>query len=915
MGPLWRLAIRNWLAKPLRTTGAILAIALGTGSVVWVTSSYEAVRQAVFEWAGDYVGAAHITVSALGGRYDFVPETFAKQLAQMPDVAAVTTTMSVRTEVLSWPKRVSGSIEVPLRKPEGLPEIDLIGIDAEHESAFRDHGSKIVAGRMFGSEDGFACVLEARVAEEWGLDLGDELLIWTDASVEPWKLNIVGLVDRRRIGALQAGMALMRLSAVQRMRVAFGQVSSIDVMMKDASPDGLARGASQIRMAARRIPGARVRTAEARMNQIEFAQSQQRLVLVILSCVSMLTALFIILSTLSMGMIERVRQLGLLRCVGVTRGQLARMTLIEVAPIGAIGIALGVPIGLALTLMTHYLAPDYVGRFTVSGSGVLLAVVAGVVTTLVAAALPAIAALRVAPLEATRPSARPTRFLPVLAVGVVGLGLLAMQQFLIVGELQRDRWFLTSASMAVVSLYFAFALFTPLLVRIAAASAVYVAAATLKTPARLLMDQVGHAVWRSAGICCGLMVGLSLIIGIVVVNDSVRAGWKFPTQFPEGYLWSFEGLPPESEQRIASLPGVRELMAANALSVGVEERHILNKVQMSMTWFLAVNPDTFMNMTRLEFLEGSAEEAIPKLRSGGYVIIAEDFARSRKKTVGDRVRIWLTETRPAEFTVAAVVESPALDIAATYFELQTQYAVAASGSVLGTLADLKRMTGGVDERRLFLLNFNRPTEPPPADWTPKSWMLAANGIEPGATLSDEQRATLWRQQYERDTLNKACELVRLPSSHAGSVSSLKREIDRQLTRTTSLLAIAPAMALVIAALGVANLMGANVASRSRQLAILRAVGATRWLVLRLVIGEALVLGIVGSGLGVLLGMRLAGDIAVLLDRMYGFVIDITLPWGYLGMAIGLTVGLCLIAGVTPARRAARTNIVDALHVA
>ena len=53
------------------------------------------------------------------------------------------------------------------------------------------------------------------------------------------------------------------------------------------------------------------------------AQDQQQVVLVLLSCMALLTALFIILSTLSMGMIERISQLGLLRCVGMTRIQLA----------------------------------------------------------------------------------------------------------------------------------------------------------------------------------------------------------------------------------------------------------------------------------------------------------------------------------------------------------------------------------------------------------------------------------------------------------------------------------------------------------------------------------------------------------------------------------------------------------------
>ena len=72
---------------------------------------------------------------------------------------------------------------------------------------------------------------------------------------------------------------------------------------------------------------ANVRSAEARMGQVEFAQSQQDVVLGLLSCVAMLTALFIILSTLSMGMLERITQLGLLRCIGTTESMVTERTI------------------------------------------------------------------------------------------------------------------------------------------------------------------------------------------------------------------------------------------------------------------------------------------------------------------------------------------------------------------------------------------------------------------------------------------------------------------------------------------------------------------------------------------------------------------------------------------------------------
>ena len=82
----------------------------------------------------------------------------------------------------------------------------------------------------------------------------------------------------------------------------------------------------------------------------------------------------------------------------------------------------------------------------------------------------------------------------------------------------------------------------------------------------------------------------------------------------------------------------------------------------------------------------------------------------------------------------------------------------------------------------------------------------------------------------------------------------------------------------------------------------------------MVIGEAIVLGTLGSALGLALGVHLAINITELVNRMWGFRVDLELPWGLLVAAIFLTVGLCIVAGIFPARHASRTNIVDALHV-
>jgi len=145
------------------------------------------------------------------------------------------------------------------------------------------------------------------------------------------------------------------------------------------------------------------------------------------------------------------------------------------------------------------------------------------------------------------------------------------------------------------------------------------------------------------------------------------------------------------------------------------------------------------------------------------------------------------------------------------------------------------------------------------------------------------------------------------------VRALKLAIDRDLRRATLLFTTIPLVALLVAALGVGNLMTANVASRTREIAMLRAVGSTKWQIVRLVIGEALVLGVLGSALGLALGLHAAYGMNSMTLAIWGYKPNWTIPWDLVLPGVAFTVGVCLIAGIIPARRAARNNIIDALQ--
>lgn len=882
-----QLATRNWRARPVRTVGALMAIALGTAAVVWVTCCYESVRRTMMSWAGNYIGAKTIYVESALGKYDQLPERLIGAIDGMPDIAGIAPRLVLRLRAIGV-KGAATSAPEAIAWNETTPEMDFHGIDLSMESKVRAY--TITEGRMISAQDDLHCVLDESFARENGLHVGDRIRMWTTVQNQPYELEIVGLLERRKIARFQKGMALLRLETLQQLAVKQGLVTSLDVILHDTTPLGIERARAKIRPIVRRFSSnANVTTAESRIKQIDKAQSQLQLILTLLSCVAMLTALFIILSTLSMGMIERISQLGLMRCVGVTGAQLAWLMFAEVVPLGIIGVASGVPLGLLMTLVTVWSVPEYLGEFAVSWTGMGLAVGAGLATTLVAATAPALASLTVSPLEASRPRARAPRAWLLAATGALAAGALGLQ-FVFMGRVQRDPLFLTNATTAIVALYLGYAMLGPVVVRVLSYPIVAAVARLSGVRTKLLQDQVGHAVWRSAGICCGIMVGLSLIVGLVVFNQSVRAGWQFPKNFPEAYIWSFNQMTADADEIVGTIGGIKEYTTANAINVIVEERKaFMEKVFLSVTWFLGCDPDSFFDMMKLEFIEGDKETAKSLLKQGEHVIVAKDFAVTREKKLGDTVKVWIgNQSQPRVFRIAGIIDSPALDIAATYFQAQSEMHVAAVGSVIGTNADLKKFYN-IAGTKLVLINFRERAGD-------------GAGRESGSTAVREE-----------EILRDVKAALGAPQAFSGTVRELKEEIDREMKRMTTLLTAVPIVALIVAALGVGNLMTANVHSRSKQLAIMRAVGATRGLIARIVLGEALVLGLIGGALGWALGMHLARNTAEMTQRMWGLDVPYSVPWGYVLGAVGLTIGLAALAGMLPARYASRTDVVQALR--
>lgn len=385
--------------------------------------------------------------------------------------------------------------------------------------------------------------------------------------------------------------------------------------------------------------------------------------------------------------------------------------------------------------------------------------------------------------------------------------------------------------------------------------------------------------------------------------------------------------------------------------------------------FVAADPGEIMTMVKVAFVEGTYDDAVKKLARGGYVMLPVQTARNKNLHVGDKVQVAIGR-RSSEFEVAGIVQSPAMDIAVTAFQATSYMQIAAASAVLGTQQDL-RDKFGVDQISMFMFDLDLPDAPLPPDFDPERLpavgdqvMLVDTMIRWAPHLPNEAdvlqevmplltawrdgdrtrrvpvaagralrrlsaaiqkvywspnrselgRAEAWSILRERLVMTRVAEVIERPGAVLGSLSRLRRQLENALLAATSVLTFLPSVLLLVASVGIGNLMMVNVQIRSRQLAVLRAVGALKSQIVRLVLAEAITLSLIGSVTGVALGVHEAYTRNRLVMGVLGMAEEFIIPVGSVLLGVLVTVLICLIAGIGPARFAARNNIVEAMQV-
>ena len=848
---------RNLRQQPLRSTATIASLAVGVAVVVAIQLANASSVRGFSAALDALAGRTSLELTVPGG----LDETRLTDLGWLREYGLVSPVIDA--DVLL---EVAAAGEAPV-----LEAVRLLGVDILRDRPFRDYPlvdgdtPRLVTTQGFLDllTDPRSVILTRQFTDRHGLRVGDEIgLVVGERSAS---LHVTGILgDEGPASVLDGSLALMDIAAAQWAADRLGRVDRVDVRLADGID--IARAEQEI---AARVPaGITVRRPSSRGAEVERMLRAFQFNLTALSLIALIVGLFLVYNTVSVSVITRRSEIGLLRTLGVTRSAVVGLFLGEAGAFALLGCALGAPLGWLLAHGAVRLTSSTVSQFWIVSSAavpplepgmVALAFAVGLPLALVAAAAPALEAARLTPLAAVRGDddldarARlPWRSvigpLALFAAGawlavqgpVGGLPVFGMLAALAV---------VLGAGMAMPAVLFGFR-------RWCGAGM----ARWLRAEGRLAHANLGSAIPRLSISVAALAVSLAMMAAIAIMVGSFRETvvyWIGQTLQADLFVSTARGSPAAerggisavTEAVIAGHPAVEAIDGFMGMDVSYRDSTI------------TVGAGRFA--TRLERggllfkapVDGSAAMAGAVGRD--RVVVSEAFSLKYAAEPGDTIDL-PTPNGTAPFEVVAV-----------YFDYSSD-----RGLVVMDAATFERHFGS-----------DRPSG---------LTVYLAPGADPEA-VRDELDAALGPERRLFITTNAA----------------LRTAVLRIFDATFAITYALEVIAIGVSLFGMAATLLTLVLERRREIAMLRLVGADRRQLRRLIVIEAGVLGAVTQAVGLVVGLALSLILIYVINvQSFGWTIQFHLPVGFLAQATVAIIAAAALAGLYPARLAARFELGD-----
>ncbi|WP_415938906.1 ABC transporter permease [Streptomyces sp. 039-1] len=699
-------------------------------------------------------------------------------------------------------------------------------------------------------------VVNRGAAKKGGLRIGDTTVLRTP---DPVRVTVVGLAT---FGG-EDGMAqvtftgMTRADAEKYLTPKPGQAASIRVR---AGP-GVGQGELVSALTPVLPKGVEAITGqESAQENTEMIASQFLTIfttlLLVFSGIALLVATFSIHNTFAIVVAQRTRENALLRALGASRRQVTASTLAEATVVAvtasAVGLAGGVGIAAGLQALFPAIGfPFPEGDLVVSGLSMLLPLAVGVVVCLVSALLPAARAGRTAPLAALRETAvDESGASRGRAITGGGLAALAVALTLTGVLLTPSLWL---AGLGALLALAAFVVLGP----VASSSAVRV----LGAPVARLRGVTGglarrnalRSPRRTAATAGALMIGVAVVSLFTVFGASLKA------TMDRTVSRSFAGdIAVSAPSFGAGGSGLSPRLAPAVARLPVVQDAVglgkgVAEVNGSGQALTVTDPVTLGRVFDLGHVQGS----LSALGADGIAITRKEADRQHLVT-GDTARLTFTDGRSQDFTVRAVYGQS---------ELAGEYVITRAAWAPHRTQDSDR--------------------------------LVAVSLKDG--VSTAQGSAAVRQVAERYGNPEVQTRDAYAQSSAGG-------IDMMLTLVYALLALA----VLIALLGIANTLTLAMHERTREIGLLRAVGQTRAQLRAMVRWESVLVAAFGTAGGIALGAFLGWVLVEASEGASDTAFAFAVPPLRLVVVALVGLGAGALAGLRPARRAARLDVLRAI---
>jgi putative ABC transport system permease protein len=844
------VSLRHLLQAPLRTALTLIGVAVGVATMVGVTAINRTVMEAFRSTMDTIAGRADLTVA--GTQVGF-PEEVLQQVREVPGVLHASGGLSVIAPVQGSPGESLYVMGVDLLDD---------GYFRTYEGADRDLGALTEDLEFLNSTD--RMLVSERFAREHGLNVGDRFGLMTASGAQDFFVHAL-IRESGPIKAFGGSVAVMDVASAQ---AAFGRDRVLDRIDVAVDPK---RGVEAVRESLRQAlgPSYEVERPSRRGGAVETMVRSFQMGLNLGSGVALLVGVFLVYNTLSISVVQRRREIGTLRALGASRLRIRALFTLEAVVLGAAGTALGLPLGLlvgraAIGAVSQSVSSLYVKvnarDVTVTALELGLGIALGVLGSAFAALWPALRASSVQPVEALRRDAVAGAQVGSGRPWTLWAGLACLMAVYPLTRLPPPIENLPLGSyLAIFLVLMGASLLAPTLLR--ALWHVYRGPGEwlLGVSGRLAADNFARAPVRTAVPVSALAIGVAMAVCIAGFVGSFHGSSQ---------RWIDQSVPADlfvtSSARMAGVqnqPMKPELGGALEKLPAVEwvdrVRILPHELLGLRVYVVSLIPEIYERRAKPLFLEGrmlTREEW-----SAGRVIISENLSRRRGLHLGSTFEM-STPTGVRAYTVGAVVVDYTSD----------QGTVVMSRDVYMAQFQDER----VDVFELYL-------------------------ADPGKLEAVRRAITeAHGRQYDLYVLSN---------------SELRQEATSLIEDAFAVTYAMEAVAVLLALLGVINTLLAAVLDRTREIGLLRAVGAGRGHVLRLFVGEATFIGLSGGLIGVLAGTVLGLIVTfVVSEQSTGWSFPYLFPTG-VALQMSLTATLCAaVAGLYPARRAASLDVVEAL---